>query len=458
MVSSWGRFGWMKSLAAVAAFAVLIVGASHGIAQTTGVYANRAVGGVMIDPSGFIQKAPSGSLAEIRQLWQSYHKELTGKLAQPVESRAISLRGLESQLAAAIQAGQPVPDEVACLGGLTRIEYVLVYPDKNDIVLVGPAEPWKLHATGYPVGIKSGKPVILLDDLIVAMRSAFGPQRSVISCSIDPTAEGIRKARSFARSRQGGVDPARFSAALEQLLGNQVVTVTGVPENTHFARVLVAADFRMKQISIGLEPAPIAGLPSFPTLVSSSGRVPENTMPRWWLAPDYEPLLRDETGLTWKFQKASVKTMVEADLRGATGEREKIVEAAPVYRKWAELMTARYEELSKADPVFGQVRNCMDLATVAALIASEGLLEKADLALPTILGNDGVKPAELAPPKYVPAKSVFGRVGRNWIFVTGGVEINAWELASRQSVSAELATWRQQLPTPSTETWWYDAK
>ncbi len=458
MASSWGRFGWMKSFAAVAAFAVLLVGASQGIAQTTGVYANRAVGGVLIDPSGVIQKAPSGSLAEIRQLWQSYHKELSGKLAQPVESRAVSLRGLESQLTAAIQAGQPVPDEVACLGGLTRIEYVLVYPDKKDIVLVGPAEPWKLHESGYPVGIKSGKPVILLDDLIVAMRTAFGPQRTVISCSIDPTAEGIQRLRSFARSRQGGADPARLSAAFEQLLGNQVVTITGVPENTHFARVLVAADFRMKQISMGVEPAPVAGLPSFPTLVSSSGRVPGNMMPRWWLAPDYEPLLRDESGLTWKFQKAGVKTMVEADLRGATGEREKIVEAAPVYRKWADLMTARYEELSKADPVFGQVRNCMDLATVAALIANERLLEKANLALPTILGNDGVKPAELPPAKYVPAKSVFGRVGRNWMFVTGGVEINAWELASRQSVSAGLATWRQQLPHPSTDNWWYDAK
>jgi len=291
----------------------------------------------------------------------------------------------------------------------------------------------------------------------VALRTAFVPQRSVISCSIDPTEEGIQRLRAFVRSREGANDPARLAASLEQVLGNQVITVTGVPENTHFARVLVAADFRMKQISMGIQPAPVAGLPSFPTLVSTSGRVPSNMMPRWWLAPDYEPLLRDEAGLTWKFQKASVKTMVEADIRGASGEREKIVEAAPVYRKWADLMTARYEDLSKADPVFGQVRNCMDLATVAALIAGENLLEKADLALPTILNGDSVQPADLTPAKYVSSKSVFGRVGRNWMFVTGGVQINPWELASRQSISAELVALRQQLAAPSGESWWSNA-
>jgi len=457
MASSWGRFSWTSVFAATAVLTGLLLNSTGSFAQTTGVYANRAVGGVLIDPSGVIRKATRDNLAEMRELWQSYHKQLSGKLNEPSASRAISLRGLENQLAAAVQAGQPVPDEVACLGGLTRIEYLLVYPDQKDIVLVGPAEPWRIHESGYPVGVQSGKPIILLDDLVVALRTAFAPQRSVISCSIDPTAEGIQRLRAFVKSREGGNDPARLAASFEQVLGNQIVTITGVPENTHFARVLVAADFRMKQISMGIEPSPVSGLPSFPTLVSTSGRVPGNMMPRWWLAPDYEPLLRDDAGLTWKFQKASVKTMVEADIRGASGEREKTVEAAPVYRKWADLMTARYDELSKADPVFGQVRNCMDLATAAALIANERLLEKADLALPTLLGEGGVKPAELEPAKYVSSKSVFGRVGRNWMFVTGGVQINPWELASRQTLSAELVATRQQLTPPSQGNWWSNA-
>jgi hypothetical protein len=40
-------------------------------------------------------------------------------------------------------------------------------------------------------------------------------------------------------------------------------------------------------------------------------------------------------------------------------------------------MTAKYEELSQKEAVFGQLRNCMDLAVIAALIVKERLPEKA---------------------------------------------------------------------------------
>ena len=39
-------------------------------------------------------------------------------------------------------------------------------------------------------------------------------------------------------------------------------------------------------------------------------------------------------------------------------------------------MTAHYDELSTKDVVFGQLRNCIDLAVVAALVAKERLNEK----------------------------------------------------------------------------------
>lgn len=424
-------------------------------AQYAGGWANEAVGGVLIDPAGTVQAATRESLRQLEEAWKQFHKD-SAEFSRASESRAISLRELEAALAQAAQSGDPIPEEIGCLGGLTRIEYVLVYPDKQDIVLVGPAEPWRLHERADLVGVRSGKPILLLDDLLVALRAAFSPNRAVISCSIDPTPEGVQRLNNFMRSRRGGVDPARLATALQEVLGPQKVTIMGVPEESHFARALVAADFRLKQISMGTEPAPIPNFPSFPELLSRLGRVPDNAMPRWWLAPDYEPLVRDEAGLTWKFRRAAVKTMVESDLYSAAGERQKTIQAAPVYRQWADMMTARYEELAKADPVFGRVRNCMDLATVAALIANENLLQKAGLAIPTMLGQDKVQTVKLTPAKYVPPKSVFGKVGKSWTFVTGGVQINAWEIASRQETSADLAAVRVQLPAPSDGRWWAD--
>jgi len=81
-------------------------------------------------------------------------------------------------------------------------------------VLVGPAEGWKIDDHGALVGATTGRPLLLLDDLRVALRAAGGPVRSVISCSIDPTQEGLQRltARSITALRHLDLD----SAELEQ--------------------------------------------------------------------------------------------------------------------------------------------------------------------------------------------------------------------------------------------------
>ena len=78
------------------------------------------------------------------------------------------------------------------LAGMQRVQYVFVYPQHNDIVLAGPGEGWKLNAQGEVVGITTNRPVLLLDDLKVALRSIEAVQTTGISCSIDPTPDGMR--------------------------------------------------------------------------------------------------------------------------------------------------------------------------------------------------------------------------------------------------------------------------
>ncbi len=422
------------------------------LAQVTLDTNNRAVGGVMIDASGMVQSASPDVLREARKVWEENLTRPSEGLAQATARRSISLRKLESELATCLKAGQPIPAEIALLGGLTRIEYVLVYPDRKDIVLVGPAEGWRYNERGAVVGSETGRPILLLDDLITALRAALAPQPSVISCSIDPTPEGVRAVNAVTRGFRGPVDPTSIARRSAEAAGPQRVSLTGIPADSHFARVLVAADYRMKRISMGVDPSPIQGLTSFVSLVQGMSRVPGGE-PRWWLAPDYEPLLKDEAGLAWKLQKAAVKTMVEADVYSAEGNREKTVEAAPVHRRWAEMMTAHYDDLALAEPVFGQVRNCMDLAVAAALIRNENLLAKAGLELPTLVGHE-TPTMQLSAPKTVPPEAVFARVGRNWMFVTGGVMINPWEIVARSQTEASLSTARSEIPYPDGDSWW----
>ena len=65
-------------------------------------------------------------------------------LGETVELRKVPLRHLESAIEEFNKAGKALPDEVRFLGGLQRIRYVLVYPEQNDILLVGPGEGWKV--------------------------------------------------------------------------------------------------------------------------------------------------------------------------------------------------------------------------------------------------------------------------------------------------------------------------
>ena len=104
----------------------------------------------------------------------------------------VSLRGLEAALDEVLKAGTgAVPDEVRFLAGIQRIEYVFVYPEDNDVVLAGPGEGWKVDEKANVVGVTTGRPVLRLDDLLVALRTVEQSRLGGITCSIDPTAEGI---------------------------------------------------------------------------------------------------------------------------------------------------------------------------------------------------------------------------------------------------------------------------
>ena len=116
-------------------------------------------------------------------------KVVPGAYADTAPLRKISLRRLEAAVAAAAKETQPLADEIRFLGGLQRIQYVFVYPERNDIVLAGPADGWKVDDAGITVAVTTGLPVMLLDDLLVALRGVDAAREEPISCSIELTAD-----------------------------------------------------------------------------------------------------------------------------------------------------------------------------------------------------------------------------------------------------------------------------
>ncbi len=99
----------------------------------------RAVGGVRIDADGVMRTVTEEDATNALEETRANLLGPTGELQQPSNMRLISLKGVRDAVKASIATGKALPEDVMFLGGLTRVEQVFVYPERNDIVLAGPA-------------------------------------------------------------------------------------------------------------------------------------------------------------------------------------------------------------------------------------------------------------------------------------------------------------------------------
>lgn len=418
-------------------------------------FSNSAVGGVAIDAEGVLGNATVDQMGRLREMRMQLSNDLPKDISAWSDLRLVSLRGLEEAIGKLLDEGKPLSDDIVHLAGLQRIRYVFVDPKNQDIILAGPAEGWKLDDRGNVVGVSSGMPTLWLDDLLVALRTAEVAAQGGISCSIDPTPEGLQQLQKFFAGPGRRIGPNTI-AGVEQSLGPQKITVSGVPANSHFACVMVAADYRMKRLAMGLEESPVAGLPSFLTMIRSSRALAKNALPRWWLATDYDSLLRDEEGLAWELRGSGVKAMSEEDMLQGNGQIERGVGTNPMAQRWADTMTEKYDELAVAEPIFGQLRAVMDMAIVSALIVKENLPARSGYSLPLLLNPTELQVARMHAPRQVATQaSIIKRRGDYIVSASGGVSINSWQVADNTEVDSKLAGVRTTALTTS-DRWWWD--
>jgi hypothetical protein len=218
---------------------------------------------------------------------------------------------------------------------------------------------------------------------------------------------------------------------------------------------MVAADYRMKRYGMNIEEAPVKGLVSFIDMGGSGGG---NMMPRWWLACNYEGVAKSADGLAWQLRGQGVKAMTEQDFiedGKVTGTGRKDVTA----QKWADNFTAKYDELSVKDPVFGELRNLFDMCVVAAIIDKEGLLEKASCQLPLLTSQDSMLMIDSwNPPKTVNTISSATKKGRRWVITaSGGVQIESWQVASEAAVDENMKAIHTKAAKADDKTaWWWN--
>jgi hypothetical protein len=375
------------------------------------------------------------------------------------ELRMVSLKKLQAALQRELETGQEVPDEMQMLAGLQRIEYVFVYPEENDIVLAGPAEPWVVREDASVVGRTTGRPVLLLSDLVTAFRSVEPSRDGGITCSIEPTAEGrMRLNRLLSRMRLApGQNPRQFEPMMREAFGPQQVKLNGIPSDSHYARVLLAADYQMKRIAMALEPAPIEGLPSYLQMARNQ-KQSRSENPRWWMACNYDALQHDADRLAWKLSGQGVQTLTDQDLIDASGQAVDSGNRNPTAEKWAELMTQKFDQLAARQSVFGDLRNIMDLSVVATLIVQERLDAKAGCDLSTLMGGNVEIPMVSYPvPRAVEPQCSFVRGSQGWtVTASGGVEVTPFHVVAEQQMDPALADVHGRAADKRVDRWWWN--
>jgi len=118
-------------------------------------------------------------------------------------------------------------------------------------------------------------------------------------------------------------------------------------------------------------------------------------------------------------------------------------------------MTEKYPALAAADPIFGELQNCMDLAVIGALVVREQLMEKGNVSLPTLMDADNLPTQQYNPAKIVESQGSVLHKGKSWIISTsGGVAINSWGIAEKFQVGESAGKLRGKAVPTAAEWWW----
>ena len=415
------------------------------------------VGGVSVDADGTVRTSTveerSGMLKALRESAANGSVDV-----QNTSLRMVSLTKLQQEIDRAIDENRPLSEEVLYLAGLQRVEYVLVYPEQNDIVIAGPAESWQVRDDASVVGKTSGRPVLQLEDLLVALRSVEDARQAAISVSIEPTPEGQSRLDALLKQvRVGaGFDPSALEPAMKEAFGPQQVKLTTVPADSRMARTLVAADYRMKRLAMGLEESPIKQLPSYLSMVRNNPQQ-NGTQPRWWIACNYDAILHSDDHLAWQLTGSGIKAMTEEEIVSANGVRTGTGKANKQAQRWADSFTAKFDDLCSMNAAFGDLRNVMDLNIVATLIHAHQLEQVAGCELALLRGQTGeLKTPAWETPKSISPECSFVRGANSWtVTASGGVEINPWrEVSEKSQPSAEVKAVQVKAGYNGEKWWW----
>ena len=386
-------------------------------------------------------------------------------LASGSKLRKISLPRLERALQVRAAGGWGPDEAMQNMAGIREIQYLFVYPESKELVIAGPAGSWDTDSAGRSVG-NGGQPILQLDDFVVLLRNAFSNDGQ-FGCSIDPKTANLAATQRFlaastARPFRSSAERTRWLEKLRSTVGTQDVEVYGIDARTHVAQTIVAADYHMKLVGMGLEPA-AGGASSYLNLVQLGPHhePPPMTLLRWWFTLDYDALQANADRTAFALSGRGVKVLSENELLADQGKRVPTGQADEWNQAFASSFTEHYDAFCQKYPVYAELRQVFDTALIAGLLRAEGLLKKADWSAGYFLQKDGYQVATGRAPREVESvvnhRLINGRVVVAG--VSGGVMVRTAKFVRRLDDSEQhglKAAYDQGAVPGDGNSWWWD--
>jgi hypothetical protein len=338
--------------------------------------------------------------------------------------RAVSLTQLQSALRKCMPSNSCAA-ELTQFGGITRVLGVFGDKPTSDLVVFGESDP---HL-----------PPLRTEDFVVALRSAW-LRYAVLNgnvyeyenpgCSIDPNPAVIRQL-SFAGTRNvaNAADKEKSIAEWNRVCESpQGVRVLGIPFDTHFAQVMVKADYDMKRLVDGSDLLDIPGLVSVTDLdVSSAQAQIDQRQPvslsgahfnRFWFYPGENVYAED--GDVILIRECPVKLLTEQNYN-ARGDKQ----AGNVDRladDFARSLTILFDKVAQTRPVYAELAGLFRFEALAKIMKSRLAQNGPDLSY----FLDSYPVALTTVDRSLPGRHAVKQIQHSDTTPTGRIELTLW--------------------------------
>jgi len=316
---------------------------------------------------------------------------------------------------------------------------------------------------------EAGAPVLNLDDLVVTLRNAYGPE-GIIRCSIEPRQANLAAAKEVNEkwSKQPLSSATQRTKWLEEFraaMGRQDIEMDGIDRRTHVGRTLLEADYRMKLVAIGLEEG-VLGVPTYLSALElgKDGKAPPTKLLRLWFTLNYNALAATDKRDAFELRGPGVKVQSENELLSDRGERIHTGDSDEAATRFAESFTKHFEKLAAKYPYSPKQLPIARLSLAAAVLHSHDLPGQVGWHMTHFGVGGDYHPVLSHAPTEVESVMNHRIIGGRHVVaaVSGGVRVDTHGLAAKDAVKADtygLMAGERRTSTPRElpqRAWWWD--